>query len=340
MYAVTSLGQLNVAGPNGLNDAGDVVGNAMFYGTPLLFHSYGPAGGTYTDLSGVVGAYTKLSGINDSGQIVGTATVSTPSDPSSTRGFLDNGGEVTMIQPLPGTPDTTAVGINNSGTVIGESGYHGYTYQNGQMTDLGQNIPPTAISNSGIIVASGAEGNGVLYQNGQIISSLPANSWFSAVNDSGQAIGHSIQILPDKTETTYVFTYQNGHLTNLQLPDGSSDDPRGIYPASINSLGQAVGYYFSGPSGTISGFLEQNGKMVDLNSLIPASSGWRITDPVAINAEGQILSYGAGPDGYGYTLLLTPTSMPQPTPEPSTLAIFAAAAAGVVVCLARRRSRS
>lgn len=65
--------------------------------------------------SGADPAYgTYLSGINDSGQIVGYYT-----DSNGNHGFVDNGGIFTIIaDPLGG--DTTPLGINNSGQIVGQ----------------------------------------------------------------------------------------------------------------------------------------------------------------------------------------------------------------------------
>jgi probable HAF family extracellular repeat protein len=69
---------------------------------------------------------------------------------------------------------------------------------------------------------------------------------------------------------------------------------------AINTAGQVVGQstYIAGVSGlgpdlvNDHAFLWQNGTMIDLNSLLPAGSGWILEDAVAINDKGQIVCSG------------------------------------------------
>ena len=56
LYTLTNLGNLEVVGGDDLNDAGEVVGNVGGpNGTPVLYQSYGPAAGTFTNLAGMLG---------------------------------------------------------------------------------------------------------------------------------------------------------------------------------------------------------------------------------------------------------------------------------------------
>jgi hypothetical protein len=71
-------------------------------------------------------------------------------------------------------------------------------------------------------------------------------------------------------------------------------------------------------------FLKESGQpMIDLNTLIPADSGWTIHDARAINSKGQIAAIGYKAGGQGHALLLTPTSDSPPpgdsqAPSPPT----------------------
>ena len=56
-------------------------------------------------------------------------------------------------------------------------------------------------------------------------------------------------------------------------------------------------------------FIYQAGAFQDLNSLIPAGSGWQLTDAVAVNINGQILVDATDTtNGDNHALLLNPTS--------------------------------
>jgi len=68
-----------------------------------------------------------------------------------------------------------------------------------------------------------------------------------------------------------------------------------------------------------------------LNSLIPANSGWVITEADAINSSGQIVGSGQF-DGQQVAVLLNPT------PEPSSLVLGAFGAAGLFLAARRRKS--
>src|SRR5262249_55036951 len=60
--------------------------------------------------------------------------------------------------------------------------------------------------------------------------------------------------------------------------------------AAINASGQVVGYLFD--SAGRSAFVWENGVLYDLNKLIPANSGWVLTQAQGINNSGQIVGFG------------------------------------------------
>ncbi len=95
--------------------------------------------------------------------------------------------------------------------------------------------------------------------------------------------------------------------------------------ASINSSGVVAGDAFvmsnsyapslawiwvpTAPNGT-------SGQMTDLNSLIPAGSGWLLNHATAVNDAGQIVGYGTI-NGVEHGFLLTPTTTAAPA-HPAT----------------------
>src|SRR5215467_11431782 len=81
----------------------------------------------------------------------------------------------------------------------------------------------------------------------------------------------------------HAFVYSNGTMTDLGLT---------FFPAAINDNGVIVG----------GNEIYSGGTLQNLNNLIPAGSGFQISNAVAINDNGQILAQ----DG-GEALLLTPS---------------------------------
>lgn len=85
------------------------------------------------------------------------------------------------------------------------------------------------------------------------------------------------------------------------------------YAMAIYSAGDVVGQ-----TDTQGAFLYKNGTMIDLNTLLPANSGWHLVDATGINDDGQIIGWGNYNNGNGEEFLLNLNS----TPEPATLALL------------------
>jgi probable HAF family extracellular repeat protein len=71
----------------------------------------------------------------------------------------------------------------------------------------------------------------------------------------------------------------------------------------INDSGVVVGY--SDFQSTYHAFVYREGKMLDLNKLIPAGSGWVLIQAFGINNAGQIVGEGTH-NGLEHGFLLTP----------------------------------
>src|SRR5262249_57114634 len=81
-------------------------------------------------------------------------------------------------------------------------------------------------------------------------------------------------------------------------------------------------------------FLFIDGKLTDLNSLMPADSGWILNSANAINNKGQIVGYGTNAAGQTHGFLLTPTVE---APEPTSLTLLALGALGLAGHAWRKR---
>jgi probable HAF family extracellular repeat protein len=218
---------------------------------------------------------------------------------------------------------TMALGINNSGQVVGtgyfsSSRFHAFLYSGGKMTDLG---PPgsyqasaAAINNSGQIVGSyyftsGAAGT-FIYSNGKI-SKLPVPAGSSAVsafaiNDNGEIAG---ALYFSSGAPPHAASYSNGVWTDLGAIAGAVSS----LAKGINIAGQVVGTAFFSPTqyhppkpGKHVPFIYSGGGLVDLNTLIPAGGVFVITDAVGINDSGHILCNATNASGNEHAVLLTP----------------------------------
>ena len=99
--------------PQGINNAGQIVGYFDGYGT----HGYlFDTDGSYTTIDPPGSSYTWVFGINNVGQIVGTFF-----DSTQAHGFLYVGGSVTLID-VPGALGTNAFAINDAGQIVVRSG--------------------------------------------------------------------------------------------------------------------------------------------------------------------------------------------------------------------------
>ena len=302
LYNITDLGGFFWA--TGINNMGQVVGFTSSGG----YHGVIYSNGKFTDIGVLPGdAASYANGINDTGQVVGEST----NINNSYRAFLYSNGTMTNLGTLGGA-SISPTGINHSGQIVGFSygNRHAFLYSKGKMTDLG--TPPgyvssqaTSINNSGQVIGTCAPISGpthaFIYSGGIMtdIGTLPGGSvsYAIGINDSGQVVGYSDV---NSYGLSHAFLYRNGNMIDIGTLSG--------YPSSaaygINSYGQIVGSsaFFSDNRA----FIYSDGKMTDLNSLIPSGTGWELFSASYINDLGQIV--GTGNLSYlgNHTFLLTP----------------------------------
>ena len=161
---------------------------------------------TITDLGTLSGGTESYAyGINDSGQVVGGATIGA----GYYHAFLYSGGVMQDIGTLPSENYSNAYGINNSGQVIGNSSpdanyWHAFLYSGGVMQDLGtlggNESSASGINDYGQVVGgsliTGNSANHAFFYNGGVMTDLGTlpgglGSFANDINDSGQVVGSS-----------------------------------------------------------------------------------------------------------------------------------------------------
>ena len=202
--------------------------------------------------------------INDLGQISGHAQTSNVVDPNlgcpPFDPFVWQGGKMTDINPgnFGGAEGGTNF-LNNHGdavgfgTLLGESLNHAFLWRDGKLTDL------TSVGSLG----------------------AQQDSAFN-VNEEGHVVG--VSTTPEGAILGVL--WRNAEFTNLASLSAEGDDCS--EPFRINSEDQVVGVSFSCETGAEHAFLWEHGRMVDLNSLIPADSGLQLLAANWIDDDGVI----------------------------------------------------
>jgi probable HAF family extracellular repeat protein len=156
-----------------------------------------------------------------------------------------------------------ASGINDRGQVIGwvygvGEDTHAFLWERGRMRELGEGVP-------------------------------------RAINDRGQVVGSSLPV----TYGEHLMLWEHGQRRDL----GALDSYGGISPFGINTQSQIVGWAYNTTTASWSNtdpptldqigppFLWEQGRLYELNTLIPRGSGWDLTDAQAmgINDRGEIV---------------------------------------------------
>jgi VCBS repeat-containing protein len=234
---------------NGINDAGEIVGQAGFSSGPYRAFDYNA--GVFTTYN--VAGNTNAGAINNAGVVTGYYE---PFSSTPRYGFTENNGVITNPISLSPNISTTIDGINDAGVMVGASYSNGGDVfrgfiQNGMAVTLldapGANYTvANEINNFGQVVGTttpsyGSNWQGFLYQGGvftTFVDPLGVNGTFAqGLNDAGQIVGF-YNVGP----TSHGFLYQGGVFTTIDNPLGVN----GTVIQDINDSGQIVGYYLDG----------------------------------------------------------------------------------------------
>lgn len=306
----------------GLNDAGQVVGHTEVEAAdgsprdvPFLFTPDDAAGGTLTRLPTLNPADARnasgiAQGINAAGTIVGAANAE---DASGVYAGLvparfSAAGAVRLPALVEGngyTPSAGAVAINDAGTIAGFAqafaqdglslAYHAVRIEGDTVQDLG---------------SLDAEGRGY--------------SFAAGINAAGQIAGYAQSFGADGSDTgTRAVIWDGGRILELgTLGRQTAVDPKTFTAfasgyssaAGLNMSGQAVGkslaFDADGEPVGEHGFLYEDGKIADLNTLLEPGGDWVVEAASGINDAGQIAATATGPKGTR-AVLLTPVLGPQ-----------------------------
>jgi probable HAF family extracellular repeat protein len=322
-YNVTDLGTLSGNGVSkayALNNAGEATGTSS---NPTAAIAVLFSGGKTTNINSLSADVSVATAMNGTAEVAGYNIFDTDPNPQS-QAFLYSNGSMTNINSASLFPAGTAAwGINNSGQVVGtgylsSSNFHAFLYSGGKMVDLGPRgayqASAVAINNSGQIVGSfyftsGKTGQ-FLYSKGKM-KTLPVPAGSSgvsafAINDNGEIAG---AIYPSSGDPTHAASLNNGVWTDLGVISGALASTA----KAVNISGQVVGtavfrqtQYHPPKPGKHVPFLSTTKGLVDLNTLIPAGTGFTLTDAVAINDSGQILCDANNAGGSEHAVLLSP----------------------------------
>ncbi len=312
-YFLTDLGTLGgtQSFAYAVNDLGQVVGSAAISGDTTN-HSFLYSNGKMKDLYPLNSQDEQTvgpTGINDFGQVASGLVVNGVYVPAILNSAS---GSTTLIGSL-GSSGTSTFGVANSINNLGAAtGYsyldsinrHAFLFKNDSISDLGSfggYSSGSSINDWSQVAGFAADATtGVAHAfldvNGAMNDLDPATeSYARGINDEGQVVGEFVT--PDQT-AMHAFFYSQGNFSDIGVAGSAETDA-----FAINSLGQITGTVFFADGQ--SGFLLEGGKFFDLNSLIPAGSGWQLQWAFDINNLGQIVGYGLVNDKYR-AYLLTP----------------------------------
>lgn len=274
----------------GVNEKGQAVGYAeTSQSAPDDFCGFGTGHQCLPFLwqNGVLTALPTLGGtngvatvVNNRGQVAGavqsTTTDSVCSSFQAYRPVIWSKGKIQELSTYPGDEDGIALSINDYGQAVGNSGCW-YPW------------------------VGSAPSHALLWDDGTV-TYLPSlggdyNVPF-AINNQGQAVGGSY--LAGDT-ASHAVLWQGGIAHDLGALPGDSDSEAD----GINDRGQVVGVS-CGEAGC-SAVVWADGKVTDLNSLIPADSPLFLYYAHAINSRGEIVGMAWNGNGFD-AFLATPTN--------------------------------
>lgn len=333
-YTITEIGVLkgdNESSGFWLNSAGQVVGcsDTALNGYPCTGMTAGQHAFLWSKSAGLKdlgtmsgGTISGANGINDAGQVVGYSNVKASSASDFFAFLWTPGGGMTNLGTLSGGNSSCAFEINSAGVIAGDSfisggKVNGASWTNHKIRNLGA-LPKSIftaaldINDNNQIVGESIFSYGPPFQSHAFEWSPAAlslkdlgtlaggtTSMANAINYSGVMAGQSNSgSSPNWHAVMWNAARKIRDLGTL---------PGGTYSVAfgINDSDEVVGYGNTSNNAPHAFLWTQAAGMRDLNSLIPANSGWVLINANAINRLGQITGYGTF-KGYNHGFLLSP----------------------------------
>jgi probable HAF family extracellular repeat protein len=311
LYSITEL----PFEPSDINDRGQIVGSQYLWDN-----------GTVTNLGFLPGAnFTNAKGINNLGQVVGSSGILN----NSSSAFIWQNGVMSDLGTIsspdcPGCYYSSAKDINDRGQVIGALGsiafLPSFVWANGTLIDIIKGYTSVrAINNSGKVTVSYSlkafSSAYVWPDNTPNLRNTPTPFLFFSggldINNADQVVGSvSFFSISEGRMVMGVRSYLWDGDTVIDL--GNNSSAIGINDATIVVGSSRINTTTSHAS------LWEDGKWFDLNTLIPANSGWELLSASKINNKNQIIGTGKF-NGESRSFLLTPEVTPeaQSVPEPT-----------------------
>jgi probable HAF family extracellular repeat protein len=252
---MTDLGTLSGSSGSAayaINASGISVGQSYTGATGTPPHAVRFDDGAVIDLGTLGGSNSAATGINSTGQIVGSSL----NDSGSWRAFFHYDG-MNDLDTLSDGGDSFAFGINDDGLVVGCAVPYG-----------------SAVCHA------------VLFWDGVLdLGTLGGNySAARAINGGGRIVGES-NLAAGGPSRAFLYDLF-GSMQHLGTLGGADSQA-----LAVNAAGQVVGVA-KNFGGADRAFLFANGTMIDLNTLLPPGSGWVLHRATGINSAGQIVGTG------------------------------------------------
>ncbi len=310
-YTVQDIGSLPVGDqwlPTSINDKGVIVGVALNGLDTMREKAFVWRQGKMTALTGSGGAsYARE--INNRGDILGEARGAD----AATRPLIWPSGKEKAPRWLSDKKAGHAYSLNQKGTALFSEGETFLFWPSRTALSLkapeGKFVSLPHLNDREEVAGNFARLGGefsatiaeqpFLWQAGKItlLPTLGGRSFCMGLNNAGVAAGW--------TETServrHACVWKEGVLQDLSLPEFRTSEA-----TAINDSGIIVGHIYTQQI-EMRAYLWKNGEAIDLNTRIPADSGWKLNYADGINNRGQIIGSGYY-KGHQHGFVLTPSA--------------------------------